>query len=58
MITVLTILLVLLLIVLLGIVLTILAGGAAFLVSFGDIIILAIIIYLIAKYFIRKREKN
>ena len=39
-------------------IITILVGGAAFVLTFGDVIIAGIIIYFIIRYFVRKHKNK
>ena len=39
-------------------IITILVGGAAFMLTFGDVIIAGIIIYFIIRHFVRKRKNK
>ena len=39
-------------------IITILVGGAAFMLTFGDVIIAGIIIYFIIRHFVRKRKSK
>lgn len=52
----LTILVIALLFVAIALAFTLLAGGAAFIVTFGDVIIAVILIAMIVKHFLKKKK--
>lgn len=54
----LTIFVIALLIIAIVLAFTLLAGGAAFLVTFGDVIIAVFIIAMIVKHFLKKKKGN
>lgn len=54
----LTILVIALLIIAIVLAFTLLAGGAAFLVTFGDVIIAVFIVTMIVKHFLKKKKGN